>query len=92
MFPISNFAGQFTQEKSSCSIPGIVSVNDDADTDMVVRASLFACVGTAGQRCTTTRRLVCMRQRNVELSCIKCSTAIKCRMHLTCMQLGTEYI
>jgi len=35
-----------------------IIVNDDADVDMVVRASLFACVGTAGQRCTTTRRLI----------------------------------
>jgi len=33
-------------------------VNADADVDMVVRAALFACVGTAGQRCTTTRRLI----------------------------------
>lgn len=30
----------------------------DADIDMVIRASLFACAGTAGQRCTTTRRLL----------------------------------
>lgn len=36
----------------------IVSVNEDADLDMVVRAGVFACAGTAGQRCTTTRRLV----------------------------------
>jgi len=35
-----------------------IIVNDDADLDMVVIASLFACVGTAGQRCTTTRRLI----------------------------------
>lgn len=35
-----------------------IIVNEDADLDMVVRAVLFACVGTAGQRCTTTRRLV----------------------------------
>merc|ERR1719483_516987 len=35
-----------------------IIVNDDADVDMVVRASLFACAGTAGQRCTTTRRLI----------------------------------
>ena len=35
-----------------------IIVMDDADLDMVVRASLFACVGTAGQRCTTTRRLI----------------------------------
>lgn len=34
-----------------------IIVNQDADIDMVIRASLFACVGTAGQRCTTTRRL-----------------------------------
>lgn len=33
-------------------------VLDDADLDMVVPAATFACVGTAGQRCTTTRRLI----------------------------------
>lgn len=33
-------------------------VNCDADLDLVVRAAVFACVGTAGQRCTTTRRLI----------------------------------
>ena len=33
-------------------------VEADADIDMVVRSVLFAAVGTAGQRCTTTRRLV----------------------------------
>lgn len=33
-------------------------VADDADLNMVVQATLFACVGTAGQRCTTTRRLI----------------------------------
>jgi len=31
---------------------------DDADLDMVIPATTFACVGTAGQRCTTTRRLI----------------------------------
>lgn len=31
---------------------------DDADLDMVVPATVFACVGTTGQRCTTTRRLI----------------------------------
>ena len=35
---------------------GIV-VMDDADLDLAYRAVLFAAVGTAGQRCTTTRRL-----------------------------------
>jgi len=32
-------------------------VTDDADLDLALRAVLFAAVGTAGQRCTTTRRL-----------------------------------
>ena len=36
---------------------GIIAV-DDADLDLVFRAVLFAAVGTAGQRCTTTRRLI----------------------------------
>ncbi|KAB7506375.1 Alpha-aminoadipic semialdehyde dehydrogenase [Armadillidium nasatum] len=35
-----------------------ILVDKSADIDMVVRAALFACVGTAGQRCTTTRRLI----------------------------------
>ncbi len=34
-----------------------ILVTDDADLDLVLRAVLFAAVGTAGQRCTTTRRL-----------------------------------
>jgi aldehyde dehydrogenase (NAD+) len=35
---------------------GVVAMND-ANVDMVVRAVLFGAVGTAGQRCTSTRRL-----------------------------------
>jgi aldehyde dehydrogenase (NAD+) len=35
---------------------GII-VMDDAPPDLVLRAVLFGAVGTAGQRCTTTRRL-----------------------------------
>ena len=35
-----------------------IIVDEDADLEMVVRSVLFAAVGTAGQRCTTTRRLV----------------------------------
>ncbi|OMH82234.1 Alpha-aminoadipic semialdehyde dehydrogenase [Zancudomyces culisetae] len=34
-----------------------VVVEDDADIDLAVRSILFAAVGTAGQRCTTARRL-----------------------------------
>ena len=35
-----------------------VIVEPDADLDLAVPALLFAAVGTAGQRCTTTRRLI----------------------------------
>jgi aldehyde dehydrogenase (NAD+) len=38
-----------------------VIVMDDADLELAVRASLFAAVGTAGQRCTTLRRLLVHR-------------------------------
>jgi aldehyde dehydrogenase (NAD+) len=39
---------------------GII-VMEDADPEMVLRAVLFGAVGTAGQRCTTTRRLFLQR-------------------------------
>jgi len=35
-----------------------VIVDETADLDLAVRAILFGAVGTAGQRCTTTRRLI----------------------------------
>jgi L-aminoadipate-semialdehyde dehydrogenase len=38
-----------------------ILVMDDADLDLALRAVLFAAVGTAGQRCTTTRRLLLQR-------------------------------
>jgi aldehyde dehydrogenase (NAD+) len=34
---------------------------DDCNTDLLLRAVLFGSVGTAGQRCTTTRRLFLQR-------------------------------
>lgn len=39
---------------------GII-VMDDANIDLALRAILFGAVGTAGQRCTTTRRLFLQR-------------------------------
>jgi aldehyde dehydrogenase (NAD+) len=36
-----------------------IIVMPDADLDLTTRAVLFGAVGTAGQRCTTTRRLIC---------------------------------
>ena len=35
-----------------------IIVTESADIDMAVRAILFSAVGTAGQRCTSTRRLI----------------------------------
>jgi aldehyde dehydrogenase (NAD+) len=38
-----------------------VVVLEDADLDLAVRGVMFGAVGTAGQRCTTTRRLIATR-------------------------------
>ncbi|MGA9596519.1 MAG: aldehyde dehydrogenase family protein [Acidimicrobiia bacterium] len=38
-----------------------IVVMDDADVDLVTRGALFAAVGTAGQRCTSLRRLIMQR-------------------------------
>lgn len=35
-----------------------IIVHEDADQDLALRSVLFGAVGTAGQRCTTTRRLI----------------------------------
>jgi aldehyde dehydrogenase (NAD+) len=35
-----------------------IVITDDADLNLALRAVLFGAVGTAGQRCTTTRRLI----------------------------------
>ncbi len=35
-----------------------IIVTEDADMDMAIRATLFGAVGTAGQRCTSTRRII----------------------------------
>ncbi len=35
-----------------------IIISKDADLDIAVRASVFGAVGTAGQRCTSTRRLI----------------------------------
>ncbi|WP_254513346.1 L-piperidine-6-carboxylate dehydrogenase [Anatilimnocola floriformis] len=42
-------------------------VTESADLDLAVRAILFAAVGTAGQRCTTLRRLIVHESRAEEL-------------------------
>jgi len=46
-----------------CGGNNAVIVADDADLDLVIPAVMFGAVGTAGQRCTTTRRLIVHRSR-----------------------------
>jgi aldehyde dehydrogenase (NAD+) len=44
-----------------------LTVLEDADLDLAVRAIVFGAVGTAGQRCTTTRRVLAQRSIYDEL-------------------------
>ena len=44
-----------------------IIVDDTANLDLVVPAILFGAIGTAGQRCTTTRRVLVHRSRAAEL-------------------------
>lgn len=45
-----------------------IIVAEDADLDLATRAILFGAVGTAGQRCTTTRRIIVQRGVASELT------------------------
>jgi aldehyde dehydrogenase (NAD+) len=60
-------AGRFGKLLLECGGNNAIIVADDADLDLVVPAVLFGAVGTAGQRCTTTRRLIVHRSRIDEL-------------------------
>ncbi|MDE2357834.1 MAG: aldehyde dehydrogenase family protein, partial [Betaproteobacteria bacterium] len=56
-------AARFGKVLLECGGNNAVIVADDADLDLVVPAVVFGAVGTAGQRCTTTRRLIVHRSR-----------------------------
>ncbi len=45
-----------------------LTVLDDADLDLAMRAIVFGAVGTAGQRCTTTRRVLVQKGISGELT------------------------
>ena len=51
-------AGRFGRTILECGGNNAIIVAEDADLDMATRAILFGAVGTAGQRCTSTRRLI----------------------------------
>jgi len=60
---VGRIVGTKVQERFGRSILELggnnaVIVMDDANLDLALRAVLFGAVGTAGQRCTTTRRLL----------------------------------
>ncbi len=57
-------AARFGKSLLECAGNNAIIVAADADLDLVVPAVLFGAVGTAGQRCTTTRRLI------VHTSCV----------------------
>jgi aldehyde dehydrogenase (NAD+) len=50
-----------------CSGNNAVIVDETANLDLAVRAIVFGAVGTAGQRCTSTRRLIVHEARYNEL-------------------------
>ena len=56
-------SGRFGKVLLECGGNNAVIVAEDADIDLVVPAVVFGAVGTAGQRCTTTRRLIVHRSR-----------------------------
>jgi aldehyde dehydrogenase (NAD+) len=45
-----------------------IIVTEHADLDLAVRAILFGAVGTAGQRCTSTRRIIMHKEITAELT------------------------
>jgi aldehyde dehydrogenase (NAD+) len=51
-------AGRFGRSILELGGNNAIIVTEDADLDLAVRAILFGAVGTAGQRCTTTRRII----------------------------------
>ncbi len=60
-------AARFGKSLLECAGNNAIIVAEDADLDLVVPAVLFGAVGTAGQRCTTTRRLIVHAARHDEL-------------------------
>ncbi len=60
-------AARFGKTLLECAGNNALVVAADADIDLVIPAVLFGAVGTAGQRCTTTRRLIVHRSRQAEI-------------------------
>ncbi|MGE5466286.1 MAG: aldehyde dehydrogenase family protein [Ignavibacteria bacterium] len=61
-------AGRFGRCLLECSGNNAVIVDESADLDLALPAVVFGAVGTAGQRCTTTRRLIVHESRFEEMA------------------------
>jgi len=90
--PLISFTGSVTVGRRIASIVGTrlgrtllelsgnnaVILDETADLDLAARAILFGAVGTAGQRCTTTRRLLVHESRYEEVI----ATLVKAYAHI----------
>jgi aldehyde dehydrogenase (NAD+) len=56
-------AGRLGRYLLECSGNNAIIVDETADLDVAIPSIVFGAVGTAGQRCTTTRRLIVQRAR-----------------------------
>ena len=61
-------AGRFGRCLLECSGNNAVIVDETADLELALPAIVFGAVGTAGQRCTSTRRLIVHESRFEELA------------------------
>ena len=61
-------AGRFGRTILELGGNNAIIVTEGADMDMTVRAILFGAVGTAGQRCTSTRRIISHKQISNDLT------------------------
>jgi aldehyde dehydrogenase (NAD+) len=69
-------AGRFGRSLLELGGNNAIVVAADADLDLAVRAVLFGAVGTAGQRCTSTRRLI-VHRAVVDALCDRLVTAYR---------------
>lgn len=60
-------AGRFGRYLLECSGNNALIVDQSADLDIALPAIVFGAIGTAGQRCTTTRRLIVHERRLSEV-------------------------
>lgn len=60
-------AGRFGRTILELGGNNAIVVAEDADLDLATRAILFGAVGTAGQRCTSTRRIIMHKSISKEL-------------------------